>query len=46
VCSSDLEHTVDEKKLRRMLAGSGVQVLSIQKGEATLEDVFLSLAKS
>jgi ABC-2 type transport system ATP-binding protein len=41
-----VEHTIDEKKLRGTLAGSGVQVLSIQKGEATLEDVFLSLAKS
>jgi len=41
-----VEHAVDEKKLRETLAGSGVQVLSIQKGEATLEDVFLSLAKS
>ena len=41
-----VEHAVDEKKLRETLEGSGVRVLSIQKGEATLEDVFLSLAKS
>jgi hypothetical protein len=41
-----VEHTVEEKKLRKMLKRSGVQVLSIQKGEPTLEDVFLSLAKA
>ena len=41
-----VEHAVDEKKLRETLGGSDVRVLSIQKGEATLEDVFLSLAKS
>jgi ABC-2 type transport system ATP-binding protein len=41
-----VERAVDEKKLRKTLEASGAQVLSIQKGEATLEDVFLSLAKS
>ena len=40
-----VERTVEEKKLREMLESSGVQTLSIQKGEPTLEDVFLSLAK-
>ena len=41
-----VERAVDEKKIRTRLEASGAQVLSIQKGEATLEDVFLSLAKS
>ena len=35
-----------EKELKKMLEKSGVRVDSIQKGEATLEDVFLNLAKS
>ena len=35
-----------EKDLKKILEKSGVRVDSIQKGEATLEDVFLNLAKS
>ncbi|GAB4486896.1 MAG: ABC transporter ATP-binding protein [Anaerolineales bacterium] len=35
-----------EEQLRAALAASGGKVLAIQRGEATLEDVFLNLAKS
>jgi hypothetical protein len=34
-----------EKEIRRTLENSKVRVASIQKGEPTLEDVFISLAK-
>lgn len=41
-----VEKGLGEKLLRVALAAAGVSVSSIQKGEPTLEDVFLSLAKS
>jgi ABC-2 type transport system ATP-binding protein len=41
-----VEPGLSEKGLQTMLEQSGVHVASIQKGEATLEDVFLNLAKS
>ncbi len=37
---------LSQETLRQTLQDSGVQVLSIVKGESTLEDVFLNLAKS
>jgi len=40
-----VEPGLNERELKGMLENSGVQVASIQKGEATLEDVFLNLAK-
>src|SRR5690242_9501983 len=40
-----VERGMQEHDLRKMLASSGVRVSSILKGEATLEDVFISLAK-
>jgi len=41
-----LEPDMNVEELKKMLEKSGVVITSIQKGEATLEDVFLSLAKS
>ena len=41
-----VEHGVGEKDLRAALAQANVRLLSLQPGEPTLEDVFLSLAKS
>jgi ABC-2 type transport system ATP-binding protein len=38
--------TFSEGELRHLLEQAGIQVTSIQKGEPTLEDVFLNLAKS
>jgi len=40
-----VEPGLSEKELKRMLEKSRVRIDSIQKGEATLEDVFLNLAK-
>ena len=40
-----VEHGLSEKELRRMLENSKVRVASMQKGEPSLEDVFLALAK-
>ncbi len=36
----------DEKNFRQVLEAAGVSIPSIQKGEPTLEDVFINLAKS
>jgi ABC-2 type transport system ATP-binding protein len=41
-----VEPGLSEKILQTLLEQSGVRVASVQKGEATLEDVFLNLAKS
>jgi len=41
-----LEPDMNVEELKKMLEQSGVIITSIQKGEATLEDVFLNLAKS
>jgi hypothetical protein len=35
-----------EANLRETLERAGVRVASVQKGEPTLEDVFINLAKS
>jgi ABC-2 type transport system ATP-binding protein len=40
-----VEPGLGENELQKMLEESGLHVTSIQKGEATLEDVFLNLAK-
>lgn len=40
-----VEQGSGEKMLKSALAAAGVGILSIQKGEPTLEDVFLALAK-
>jgi ABC-2 type transport system ATP-binding protein len=40
-----VEHSLGEKQLQKTLESSGVKVSSLVKGEATLEDVFISLAK-
>jgi ABC-2 type transport system ATP-binding protein len=40
-----VERNLAPEKLRKTLETSGVQTLSMLKGEPTLEDVFLSLAK-
>jgi ABC-2 type transport system ATP-binding protein len=40
-----VEPGLSETELKGMLGKSGVRVTSIQKGETTLEDVFLNLAK-
>jgi ABC-2 type transport system ATP-binding protein len=40
-----VEPGLGENELQKMLEQSGLHVTSIQKGEATLEDVFLNLAK-
>ncbi len=40
-----VEAGLGEKDIQRMLAKSNLRVTSIQKGEPTLEDVFLNLAK-
>lgn len=40
-----VERNLEPEKLRRTLEDSSVKVLSMLKGEATLEDVFLNLAK-
>jgi len=40
-----VEHNLGVHDLENMLAAGGVQVTAIQKGEPTLEDVFLNLAK-
>jgi ABC-2 type transport system ATP-binding protein len=40
-----VEPGLGEKEIRRTLENSKVRVASIQKGEPTLEDVFISLAK-
>jgi ABC-2 type transport system ATP-binding protein len=40
-----VEPGLKEEDLQKVLNESGVHVASIQKGEATLEDVFLNLAK-
>jgi len=41
-----VERGMQEKDLRKTLARSGVKLISILPGEPTLEDVFLSLARS
>jgi ABC-2 type transport system ATP-binding protein len=41
-----VEHGLGEKEIRRVLEKSKVRVASMQKGEPSLEDVFLALAKS
>ncbi len=41
-----VEKGLGEKLLKKSLEAAGVNLSSIQKGEPTLEDVFLSLAKS
>ncbi len=41
-----VEHGLSPETLRQTLTNANVQVLSIVKGESTLEDVFLNLAKS
>ncbi len=41
-----VEKGLGERELKRMLESSKVRVASIQKGEPTLEDVFITLAKS
>jgi ABC-type multidrug transport system ATPase subunit len=40
-----IEAGLGEKDIQRMLSKSELHVTSIQKGEPTLEDVFLNLAK-
>lgn len=40
-----VEKDAGEKTLRSALAATGLNITSIQKGEPTLEDVFLALAK-
>jgi ABC-2 type transport system ATP-binding protein len=40
-----VDHGLGEKDLRKTLAQSDVRLISLQPGEPTLEDVFLSLAK-
>jgi hypothetical protein len=40
------EHSLGEKEIKRMLEKSNIRVSSMQKGEPSLEDVFLALAKS
>jgi ABC-2 type transport system ATP-binding protein len=40
-----VERNLQEMRLRKALENSGVNVMSILRGEPTLEDVFLSLAK-
>jgi ABC-2 type transport system ATP-binding protein len=40
-----VEKGLGEKTLKKVLDAAGVRVSSIQKGEPTLEDVFLALAK-
>jgi ABC-2 type transport system ATP-binding protein len=40
-----VEHDLSGEQLEKLLEDSGVAVSSIQKGEPTLEDVFLNLAK-
>ena len=40
-----VEPALGEAELRKMLDQAKVEVVTIQKGEATLEDVFLNLAK-
>jgi len=39
------ERSLGEAALRKILVPSGVRVVSLQPGEPTLEDVFLSLSK-
>ncbi len=41
-----VEKGLGEKTLKKVLEAAGVSVPSIQKGEPTLEDVFINLAKS
>lgn len=41
-----VEHGLGEKEIKGVLEAAKVRVASIQKGEPTLEDVFLALAKS
>jgi ABC-2 type transport system ATP-binding protein len=41
-----VEKGLGEENLKKALDAAGVQIISIQKGEPTLEDVFLALAKS
>jgi ABC-type multidrug transport system ATPase subunit len=41
-----VEKGLGEKNLRQVLEAAGVNVPSIQRGEPTLEDVFINLAKS
>jgi ABC-2 type transport system ATP-binding protein len=41
-----VEKNVSEQDLRQTISSANVQIVSITKGEATLEDVFLNLAKS
>jgi len=41
-----VEHGWDERRIRKALEQLKLGVISIQKGEPTLEDVFISLAKS
>jgi len=38
--------TIDETVLERRLEQAGVEVAAISKGEASLEDVFLNLARN
>ena len=40
-----VEHSLGGPDLRALLDGAGVAVSAVQKGEPTLEDVFLNLAK-
>jgi hypothetical protein len=40
-----VEAGLGEKDIQKMLSKSELHVTSIQKGEPTLEDVFLNLAK-
>jgi ABC-2 type transport system ATP-binding protein len=40
-----VEKGLGEKNLKKALDTGSVQIISIQKGEPTLEDVFLNLAK-
>jgi ABC-2 type transport system ATP-binding protein len=41
-----VEKDLGEKTLKKVLEQAGVSIASIQKGESTLEDVFINLAKS
>jgi hypothetical protein len=41
-----VDPSLSEKELRSILEKSNVQVASIQRGEPTLEDVFLNLARN
>jgi ABC-2 type transport system ATP-binding protein len=42
---TEQRRSVDKESMQSLLEGSGIRVEKIEKGEPTLEDVFLSLAR-